>query len=137
MCRTIFAVIIGLLVGAMFNGALVCLNLFLYPPPEGFDWDNTELVATYFESLPTMAFIVVLIAHLGQAGIGGYVAARLSKNRVMLVALLVGCISLVGGIMNAMSILLPTWVMIEMPLYLVVAAWAGVLELKRRAKHAS
>ena len=60
-------------------------------------------------------------------------AARISENRVMMVAMIVGVISLILRIMNAMMIPMPTWMYIEMPLYLVVAWYAGNLELKRRS----
>ncbi len=51
----------------------------------------------------------------------------------MVLAMIIGVLSLIGGIMNAMSIPLPAWTYIEMPLYLVVAWFAGSLEVKRRA----
>jgi len=42
-------------------------------------------------------------------------------------------VSLAGGIMNMMSIDGPAWLMVELPLYLVVAWAAGTLEVRRRA----
>ena len=134
MFRTIVAVAVGWFVGSLFNASLVFLNMALYPVPESFDWDDTSGVKAHFETLPVMAFTIVLIAHLGQAFIGGYVAARISKNQVLAVAMIVGGISLIGGIMNTIMLPLPNWMLIEMPLYLVVSYCAGVLELKRRAR---
>jgi len=61
MLRTIAAVVIGLVVGLIFNMALVKLNMFLYPPPESFDWADTQGVESYVATLPTLAFIIVLI----------------------------------------------------------------------------
>ena len=40
----------------------------------------------------------------------------------MVVAMIIGVLSLIGGYINMQSIPLPTWMWIEMPLYLV-AAW--------------
>ena len=73
------------------------------------------------------------MAHLGQSFVGGWVAARLAGSAPMRLALIVGALSLLGGIMNAMSIALPPWMYVEMPLYLVVAWAAGTLEVRRRA----
>lgn len=137
MFRNVGAVIIGWFVGSLFNASLVYLNIALYPVPESFDWEDTAGVEVYFETLPVMAFIIVLIAHLGQSFIGGYVAARISKNQVLGVAMIVGGISLLGGIMNSIMMPLPNWMLIELPLYLVVSCWAGMLELKRRARKAA
>jgi len=131
MFRNIAAVVVGGVVGLLFNASLVSLNVFLFPTPEDFTWEDSSIVSAYFDTLPLTAFLIVLIAHLGQSFIGAYVAARISNNRVMLVAMIVGFLSLVGGIINAMMIPVPTWMLIEMPLYLVVAWWAGSLALKR------
>ncbi|MCA9712732.1 MAG: hypothetical protein KDK70_43285, partial [Myxococcales bacterium] len=64
---------------------------------------------------------------------GGWTAARLGASRPMVLAMIVGVVSLVGGIMNMMQLDLPTWMVVELPLYLVVAWLAGRLEHRRRA----
>ena len=76
---------------------------------------------------------MVLVAHLGQSFVGGWVAARLSSSHAMALAMIIGVLSLAGGIANMVQIPGPTWLMIELPLYLVVAWLAGRIELKRRA----
>ena len=50
----------------------------------------------------------------------------------MAVAMTVGLLSMVGGILNMMSMPLPAWMWIEMPLYLVAAWFAARLVLARR-----
>jgi len=74
----------------------------------------------------------VLAAHLGQSFVGAWVAARLGASEPMLLAMTVGLASLAGGIMAMMSIDGPTWMIVEMPLYLVVAWLAGRMEVQRR-----
>ena len=49
----------------------------------------------------------------------------------MLLAMIVGALSLAGGIAAMMMITGPDWMMIELPLYLVVAWLAGNIEQKR------
>ncbi len=75
----------------------------------------------------------MIAAHLGQAFVGGWVAARLGASRRMMLAMIVGVLSLAGGIANAIMLSTPMWTWIEMPLYLVVAWLAGRMELARRA----
>ena len=72
-------------------------------------------------------------AHLGQAFVGGWVAARLGASRWMMLAMIVGVLSLAGGIANALMLSAPVWTWIEMPFYPVVAWLAGRMELARRA----
>ena len=123
MIRNILAVILGIIVGMIFNMAVVILNTaVLYPVPEGFDWNDTEKVAEYFSGLPLTAFLVVLVAHLGQAFFGGLVAAGISRNAAMTVAMIVGVLSMLFGIVNMMMMPNPAWMWIEVPLYLL-AAW--------------
>ncbi len=133
MLRNIGAVIAGLIVGSIVNMALIMLNAtVLFPMPDGLDMSDTAAFNAYIADLPSTAFILVLAAHLGQAFVGGWLAARLGASRPVLLAMIVGALTLLGGIMNAMQIDLPMWMYIEMPLYLVLAFAAGKIEEKRR-----
>ena len=113
--------------------ALVLLNSFvLFPMPEGTDMSDTTQFNAYIATLPDVAFLLVLVAHLGQAFVGGWVAARLGASRPMALALTVGALTLVAGILNLMTIAGPAWLYIELPLYLAVAWAAGRIEQRRR-----
>ena len=137
MLRNIFvntgAVVAGLIVGSLLNFALVQLNLMLFPLPEGLDLTDYAAVGEAVRDMPASAWILVFAAHLGQAFVGGWVAARLGASKPVLLALIVGLLTLVGGVFNAIAVSTPAWTWIEMPLYLVVAWLAGRLEEKRRA----
>ncbi len=115
------------------NMSLVMLNArVLFPMPEGTDMNNPEQLNAWVATLPTAAFFVVIAAHLGQSFVGGWVAARLGSSRPMLLAMIVGLASLAGGVMSMMSIKGPAWLVVELPLYLVVAWLAGRMEINRR-----
>ncbi|MAT82310.1 MAG: hypothetical protein CMJ29_11795 [Phycisphaerae bacterium] len=137
MLLNICAVLVGLIVGMAFNMALVVLNTILYPMPEGVGFDDPEAMEIYFSDLPFMAFLIVLIAHVGQAFLGGLVAALVSSKAAMSCAMIVGSISLILGILNMMSMPLPAWMMIEFPLYLIAAYVAAKLVLSRRVASAT
>jgi len=133
LIRNILAVIVGLIIGMAVNMSLVMLNAkVLFPMPEGATMDDPEQLNAWVATLPTAAFFVVLAAHLGQSFVGAWVAARLGASEPMLLAMTVGLASLAGGIMAMMSIDGPTWMIVEMPLYLVVAWLAGRMEVQRR-----
>ncbi|MGH1342507.1 MAG: hypothetical protein ACRBN8_13185 [Nannocystales bacterium] len=134
MIRNVLAVFAGLAAGMATNMALVMLNAYvLFPMPAGIDMNDPVQMNAYIAPLPATAFILVLAAHLGQSFVGGWTAARLGASRPMLLAMIIGVLSLVGGIMNMMQLELPTWMLVELPLYLVVAWIAGRIEQKRRA----
>eukprot|EP01006_Ploeotia_vitrea_P043903 TRINITY_DN66788_c2_g7_i1.p3 TRINITY_DN66788_c2_g7~~TRINITY_DN66788_c2_g7_i1.p3 ORF type:complete len:142 (-),score=18.35 TRINITY_DN66788_c2_g7_i1:630-1055(-) len=126
--QNIGAVVLGFVIGSMVNMAFVLLNVYvLYPLPEGVDMNNSQQMSAWVETLPTPAFIVVLLAHLGQSFVGASVAARFGSSHKMALAMTLGVMSLIGGILNAREIYLPTWMYVEFPLYLVVAYVAGTL----------
>jgi MFS family permease len=138
MLRNVGAVLLGLIAGSCVNMALILLNSYvLFPMPEGMDMNDADQMNAYIATLPAVAFLVVIVAHLGQAFVGGWIAARLGKSRPMVLAMILGVLTLAGGVMNAMTLTTPTWMYIELPLYLVVAWAAGTLEVRRRATAAS
>lgn len=138
MLRNIGAVLLGLIVGSVLNMAVVLLNSYvLFPMPEGVSFEDPVAFGEYIGGLPAAAFVLVIVAHLLQAGVGGWVAARMGKSRPVLLAMIVGVLTLLGGAMNAAQLPLPTWTYVEFPLYLVVAYGAGFLEQQRRLKAAA
>lgn len=132
------ATLLGLVVGSAFNMALVVLNAFvLFPMPEGSDFNNPSQVAEWAKTLPTAAYLVVMVAHLGQAFLGGWVAARFAPAKPMIPALVVGSLSLLGGVLNMLQIPGPVWMWAEVPLYLLLAWAAGrMVEASRGAASA-
>ena len=60
-------------------------------------------------------------------------AARLGASRPILLAMIIGVLSLAGGLANAVMMATPAWTWIEMPGYLLVAWFAGSIEAKRRS----
>jgi len=137
MFRNILAVVAGTAVGMAVNMALIILNSqVLFPMPAGMDMYDPVQMNAYIATLPVAAFLVVMAAHLGQSFVGGWTAARLGKSKPLVLAMIVGVISLIGGVANMMSLDGPDWMLIELPLYLVVAWAAGQMEIKRRASQA-
>jgi nitrate/nitrite transporter NarK len=136
--RNIVAVIVGLFVGMAVNMALIMLNGYvLFPMPSGMDMNDPAQLNEYVATLPTAGFLVPLAAHLGQSFVGGCVAARLGSSRPILLAMIVGLCSLAGGAYMMTTVDGPSWMVIELPLYLVVAWLAGRMEVNRRATTAA
>ncbi|MDP6539629.1 MAG: hypothetical protein QF903_01700 [Planctomycetota bacterium] len=133
MIRNILAVFVGLAAGMAVNMAIVMVNAYaLFPMPEGTSMADTEAMKAYVATLPTAAFLVVIVAHLGQSFVGARVAARIGATRPMLLAMIIGSLTLVAGVINLIQLPGPIWMWIEAPLYLVVAHKAAVMEIRRR-----
>ena len=134
MIRNVLAVIVGLTIGMVINMAIIMINTaVLHPVPEGLDmYDNAQMNA-YIATLPWHAFLIVIAAHISQSFTGAWVAARLAASKPMLLAMIIGALSLAGGIANMAQLDHPAFMYIELPLYLAAAWWAGRMEVQRRA----
>lgn len=132
--RAFFAVVGGLFIGSFINMALIQLNTSLNPPPPGFNPQDMSAFAKYIAGLPPSAFLLVMVAHLAQAFFGGLAAAWLNDDDGIALALIVGAITAVGGLINLLMLPAPWWMWLELPLYPVVALLAGFLDLARRGK---
>lgn len=124
MLRNIAAVLAGLIVGMIVNMLLVQINTLIFPLPEGVNMMDSEQMRSAIRQMPPASWIGVFIAHLGQAFVGAWLAAKIGKSHQMVLAMIVGVLALLGGIANALMLATPAWTWIEMPLYLV-AAWFG------------
>ena len=130
--KTIGAVLLGLIVGSILNMLVLQVNSWFFPMPEGLSYEDTEAFVAWTKSLPATAYIGILAAHMAQAFGGGWLAARLSPHPLV-AAMVVGVLSLAGGVANGLMLQQPWWMWGELPLYLVVAWAAARLELGRRA----
>jgi hypothetical protein len=135
MFRNLIAVVLGMLAGMAVNMSLVLLVMFLHPMPAGVDFSDSAAMATYFATIPATGFLIVLAAHLGQSFFGGLVAALLSSDSPRVMALIIGVLSLIAGVVNLIDLPHPAWMWVEVPGYLLVAWFAASLamRLKRRS----
>ena len=133
MWRHVLAVCVGLACGMALNMGIIQLNsTVFFPIPPVLDPNDPAQFNAYLATLPQVAFIPVVLAHLGHAFFGGWVAARLAPTQPMRLALIIGAISLAGGVMAMTMFDGPAWLAIELPLYLAVAWSAGRIEVRRR-----
>jgi hypothetical protein len=132
MLRTVLALIAGLFAGVAVNLGGTSLVGALFPPPPGVRLEDPAALAAYVAALPVAALLLVMAAHLGQAFVGGAVAAAIGPAPMRL-ALVIGGLSLVGGTVNLLSLPHPPWMWVELPLYLVFAWAAGKIAQQRRA----
>ena len=134
MLRNILAVVVGTVAGMALNMAVIQLNFqVLFPMPAGTDMNDPDQFNAFIASLPVAAFLVVMVAHISQSFVGAWIAARLGKSHPMRLAMTVGVFSLAGGIMAMTMIDGPDWLVIELPLYLLVAWAAGTIEQRHLA----
>lgn len=117
------------------NMVFVYINIRLFPPPDGLSIFDPEAVKSgamqaYLATLPFAAVLMVLVAHLSQTFVGGWVVGRLGVSHFTVLAMIIAVLSMIGGAMNMMDIPLPAWMWVEQPLY-VLTAWWGMRVARR------
>ena len=133
MVKNIVGILVGLVIGMVANMAIIQLNMSFFPPPAGFDQADHEQLSAYLGGLPAQAFVLPIVAHLSQAFLGGWAAARIGEGSPMWLAGIVAAVTSLGGLIMLTTYPAPVWMWIEMPLYAVAAWAAGTLEIRRRA----
>lgn len=124
--------LIGIAVCLLLNSVLLGLMMRLIPPPPGFD--PKELSS--FSLLETEHLLSPFVAHAVPSFIGGFLAALIAATRRLTMALVVGGLHMIGGILAAVMIPAPLWFIVaDLTLAYLPMAWAGgllALAMKRR-----
>lgn len=133
MVKNIVAFVVGMIAGNVWNIGFIILNGVLFSMPSDLDMNDQEAMREWIETLPAHGFLLVLVAHVGQAGVGGWIAARMCKSMPMLWPAIIGALTVAGAIYNLAVLGGPAWVWIDVPLIAAAAWYVGQAETKRRA----
>ncbi|PWL28180.1 MAG: hypothetical protein DCO96_09390 [Fluviicola sp. XM-24bin1] len=134
--RNIIAVVLGLIVGNVVNMGLVQVGYSVFTPDV--DVNDMKALAKFMEEADMKYFIFPFIAHALGTLAGAFTAALFSKNQKMGVALIIGGLFFIGGIMVSFLIPAPMWfiamdlVVAYIPMALLGAVMAKSLFKKRR-----
>ena len=107
--RNILAAVAGILLGMLVNGGLIMISSSVIPPPEGVDLTTAEGLQNGMKLMEPKHFIMPFLAHALGSLTGGFVAAYLAVNQKMILALLIGFLFMIGGIMMIMQLPSPLW----------------------------
>jgi len=125
MVRSILAVIAGLVVGSIVNMGLIALGHVVIAPPPGADLSTLEGVKAAMPLFGPEQFIFPFLAHAGGSLVGAFVAALISLNNKFTVAMIIGGITLIGGIVAVAMFPAPIWYDVIDLLAYIPAAWIG------------
>lgn len=124
--RNILAVVAGLVIGGFVNMGVINLSSSIVPLPEGVDPNDMESIKANIHRYSAMHFIMPFLAHALGTLTGAYTTARLAATNNARLALIIGAVFLIGGIMMVVAVGGPLWFNI---LDIIVAyfpmAWLG------------
>jgi len=134
MGRKMLAVVVSLIAAFAVIMIVQMLNSFIVMPPPEEVMNDREKLRVFMGSLPTTAYVVVLIGYFLGSFIGGYIVTNMSRRESpgMSLPLLIGAILTVAGLLNFFVLLpgQPMWfaglsLLIFIPVTLVGSKLAG------------
>jgi hypothetical protein len=134
--RNILAVLLGGFVALMLNGVLIEVGYRVVPVDPGFDPSNPDTIKATAHLLTLGNFLMAFAAHALGSVAGGLVAGLVAATRKTLIAVIIGFLHLLGGIVAAVMIPAPVWFLIlDLGVAYVPAAWlAGKLVDRKKGK---
>ena len=107
--KNILAIIAGIIVGSLVNMAIIMIGMFIIPAPDGVDPWDPESIKANMDAFTHIHFIFPFLAHAVGTLVGAFVAAKIAANNKFKIAMVVGAIFLVFGVINLMSLSGPMW----------------------------
>lgn len=107
--RNIFGIITGIIVGSIVNGALISLSPHIIAPPAGYDLTTEEGLQAGMAVMQPKHFLMPFLAHALGSLVGAFLAAKIAATAKLAIALAIGFIFMLGGIMMVMMLPSPLW----------------------------
>jgi hypothetical protein len=126
MGRAILAVVAGCVVAVLVVAGLEALGHQIYPPPAGIDANDPAAMRTIVARMPVGAFVILVFGWILGAGLGAWLATRLSGTGKAWPGGIVGGATLGATGLNLFNITHPTWVVIAALIGIPLATWVGI-----------
>jgi hypothetical protein len=124
--RSILAVVAGVIIGSIVNGALIGISGKVIPPPNDADVTTIEGLKASIHLFQPKHFLFPFLAHALGTLVGAFVAATIAVQNKFKTALIVGGLFLLGGIVNCFMLPAPVWFMgIDVLLAYIPMAYIG------------
>lgn len=107
--RNVLAVISGLILGSGVNMVLIQISGTIIPPPNGVDVTTMEGLLKALPLFEPKHFLFPFLAHAIGTLTGAVFASLIAKDKQMQLALTVGILFLIGGVMNVIMLPSPLW----------------------------
>ena len=107
--RNVLAVLAGLIVGSIVNFGIIMISDQIIQAPAGVDVSDPQSLKENIHLFSPKHFVFPFLAHAIGTLVGAYTAARIGVNNNMTLALVIGGLFLIGGIMMVMSVGGPMW----------------------------
>ena len=94
----------GLILGGLANGAIIAGGAAALPPPPGVDIKDIVSINAHIGEYSVLQLSVPFAAHAIGTLMGAYIATLLAVSQKLTIAMIIGVMFLVGGVMAVMMI---------------------------------
>ncbi len=124
--RNILAVVGGLIIGSVVNMGIVTFSDSVVPLPEGVIPGDMESLKANMHRFRPINFVMPFLAHALGTLVGAMAAAAIAASHPMKLALLVGFLFSIGGVMMVMALPSPFWFnALDLIVAYIPMAWLG------------
>lgn len=123
--KRVLAVIAGVVVAVLLVSLSDALVARLYPLPAGTEISDVEGLPVVIEAMPIGAMLMLVTGWALAAGIGAFVAVRLSEGRPAGVGLIVAGVILLATVANLVMLPHPVWMWPAALLLVPLFGWVG------------
>jgi hypothetical protein len=124
--KNTLAVLAGIVVGSVVNGALISVSSSIIPPPNGADVTTVEGLKASIHLFEPKNYLFPFLAHALGTLIGAFIATKFAATNHFKMALIVGTLFFIGGIMNVMMLPAAMWFnVLDLTMAYFPMAWLG------------
>jgi hypothetical protein len=105
----ILSVLVGVLIGAIVNMAILMMSSAVIAPPKGVAMTSDAGINAAMPLLEPKHFLMPFLAHAIGTFVAVYLATRFSKTKAIRIPIIIASIYLIGGIMEVMNLNAPLW----------------------------
>ncbi|MFN4289941.1 MAG: hypothetical protein ACK4E7_03560 [Permianibacter sp.] len=107
--RNSLAFLAAVILGMIVNGSLITISAQAIPPPAGVDVTQAESLAANIHRFEPKHFLMPFLAHALGTLAGAIAVTLLAASQQKKLALGIGALFLIGGVMAAFMIPAPVW----------------------------
>jgi hypothetical protein len=123
MIRSVLAGFIGILIAVGIVWLNERLGHMVYPPPEGIDFSNPDVVRPYLASLPAWALLQLMAGWMIAVFVGIVVASAIGRAKPLIYAIAIGGIIFAATLSNLIIIPHPMWFNVISLVAILASTW--------------
>jgi hypothetical protein len=133
--RNLLALLAGVVIGGMINGALITLSPSLIPPPPGVDVNDAESLKRSIHLFQPRHYIMPFLAHALGTLAGALAAYLIAATYKAQLAYVIGALFLCGGVAASFMIPARAWyIALDLLVAYLPMAWLAVQIGRRMTK---